>query len=198
MKYPTTRFVFDRKNTATKSKAALIQIEILMAGKKKYVSTGVKVYKDQWNERSHVVNCNDMLDKNDRIDSMKSRIDGYIHQLMREDEPFDWDAFNGFLENRATEHETFLDYIRRRLDERSDIKASSKKSQKKILNSLESFGRIVTFRDLTKGNIADYYDEFDFGKTWNLWNYPDKDKKQSGIIDALVKSLNDSYNKLRK
>ena len=52
--------------------------------------------------------------------------------------------------------------------------------------------------EIWKWHIADYYDEFDFGKTWDLWNYPDKDKKQSGIIDALVKSLNQSYNKIRK
>ena len=52
--------------------------------------------------------------------------------------------------------------------------------------------------EILKWKIADYYDEFDFKKTWNLWNYPDKDKKQSGVIDALVKSLNQSFNKLKK
>ena len=41
--YPTTRFVFDRKNTATNEKKALIQVEILFQRKKKYISTGVKV-----------------------------------------------------------------------------------------------------------------------------------------------------------
>ena len=158
MKYPTTRFVFDRKNTATKQKAALIQVEILMNGRKKYVSTGVKVYKDQWSEKSHIVNCTDMYGRNERIESVKSQIDSYIQKLMREDMPFDWDAFTRFLNNTSPNGETFLGYISRRLEERNDIKASSKKSQRKILTSLESFGRIVTFSDLTKANIADYYD----------------------------------------
>ena len=49
--------------------------------------------------------------------------------------------------------------------------------------------------EIWKWHITDYYDEFDFKKTWELWNYPDKNKKKSGVIDALVKSLNQSYNK---
>ena len=87
MKYPTTRFVFDRKNTATKQTAALIQVEVLLQGKKKYISTGVKVYKDQWNDKKLVFNCNDMFEKNDRINEMKSSIDSYIQDLIRETAP---------------------------------------------------------------------------------------------------------------
>ena len=34
LKYPTTRFVFDRKKQATKTNAALIQIEVLFERKK--------------------------------------------------------------------------------------------------------------------------------------------------------------------
>lgn len=52
--------------------------------------------------------------------------------------------------------------------------------------------------EIWKWHIADYYDEFDFKLTKTLWNYPDKNKDQSGIIDALVKSLNQSYNKIMK
>lgn len=158
MKYPTTRFVFDRKNTATKKKAALVQVEILLQGRKKYVSTGVKVFKDQWNDKSHVINCNDMLDLNDRIDAVKSFADNYIQSLMKQRKPFDWAAFGRYMEGASTSGETFIAYIRRRIEERQDIKASTKKSQRKIIASLEDFGRLTSFTELTKANIADYYD----------------------------------------
>lgn len=158
MKYPTTRFVFDRKNTATKQTAALIQVEVLLQGKKKYISTGVKVYKDQWNDKKLVFNCNDMFEKNDRINEMKSSIDSYIQDLIRENKPFDWESFSRFVNTSSPKSETFIDYIARRIDERTNIKASTKKSHKKILASLEEFGRIKTFAELTKGNIADYYE----------------------------------------
>lgn len=158
MKYPTTRFVFDRKNTATKKVAALIQIEVLLQGKKKYISTGVKVFKDQWNDKSHVINCNDMIDKNDRIDDAKEFIDSYIQQLIKDKTPFDWDAFSRYVNTSSPKSETFIDYINRRIEERTDIKASTKKSHRKILTSLTEFGKITTFNDLTKANIADYYE----------------------------------------
>ena len=158
MKYPTTRFVFDRKNTATKKVAALIQIEVLLQGKKKYISTGVKVFKDQWNDKSHVINCNDMIDKNDRIDDAKEFIDSYIQQLIKDKTPFDWDAFSRYVNTSSPKSETFIEYINRRIEERTDIKASTKKSHRKILTSLTEFGKITAFNDLTKANIADYYE----------------------------------------
>ena len=65
--YPTTRFVFDRKHTATEQKKALIQIEVLLKGRKKYVSTGVKVFKNQFNKKALICNTFEMNALNDRL-----------------------------------------------------------------------------------------------------------------------------------
>ena len=54
MKYPTMRFVFDRKKVATKTHKGLVQIEVLSEGKRKWIGTGVKVYSDQWNDRKKI------------------------------------------------------------------------------------------------------------------------------------------------
>lgn len=158
MKYPTTRFVFDRKNTASKKKEALIQIEVLLQGKKKYISTGVKVFKDQWSEKLHVQNREDSEKLNARIDNTKATIDGYITNLIKEQKAFEWESLGRFISQEIADKETFISYIERRIAERSDIKASTKKSHKKIVASLDAFGRIRDFSDLTKANIADYYD----------------------------------------
>lgn len=158
MKYPTTRFVFDRKNTATKKRAALIQVEVLLSGKKKYITTGVKVYKGEWNERSHVVGRNDSITLNDRIEGVKTIIDNYIQDLIRKQIEFNWDSFSCFLESVDEKNVTFIDYIYRRIEERTDLRESTKKSHRKILSSLNEFGKIITFGELTKQNIAEYYD----------------------------------------
>lgn len=59
---PTIRLVYDRKHQATKStakerKAGLVQIEVMHQRKRRYISTGVKVYADQWRQHheQHVV-----------------------------------------------------------------------------------------------------------------------------------------------
>ena len=44
MKYPSLRFVFDRKHVATKKKRGLVQLEVLSEGKRKWIGTGVKLY----------------------------------------------------------------------------------------------------------------------------------------------------------
>ena len=49
MNKPTIRLIFDRKNQATKTKSAPIVIEVLYQRKRKYLSTGIKIYSDQWN-----------------------------------------------------------------------------------------------------------------------------------------------------
>jgi len=158
MKYPSTRFVFDRKKTATRSKAALVQVEILYDGRKKYVSTGVKVYKDQWHDKNHVVNCDDAGKINTRITSIKSRIDDYIFNLVENGRMFEWDSFERFLTNEKERSETFIEFLRKRIAERNDIRESTRKSHKKLISSLEEYGKIITFDELTRCNIAGYYD----------------------------------------
>lgn len=157
MKYPTTRFVFDRKNTATKKKDALIQVEVLLSGKKKYVTTGVKVYKDQWNEKMHICNTDNADVQNARITQVKNSIDEYIQEVAKNGSEWDWDAFVRFVDSPRRKNESFIDYVERRINERNDIRESTKKCHRKILGSLMEFGKIITFDELTKANIADYY-----------------------------------------
>ena len=158
MKYPTTRFVFDRKNTASRKVAALIQVEVLLSPKKKYISTGVKVYKDQWNEKLHVCNTDEADVLNARILQVKSSIDTYIHETACSGIEWDWDAFSRYLASSATKNESFIAYIERRISERTDIRPSTAKSHRKIVASLTDYGRIVTFSELTKANITGYYE----------------------------------------
>lgn len=158
MKYPTTRFVFDRKKTATRKKESLIQVEVLLDGKKMYVTTGVKVCKHQWNAKTLVYNRLDMYDLNQRITAVKSGIDDYINNLIKEKKPFEWEAFAVFVKTPTGSSETVISYIRRRIDERTDIKETTKKAHRRILSTLEDFGKLSTFSQLTKAVIAEYYE----------------------------------------
>ena len=158
MKYPTTRFVFNRKNTASRKVAALIQVEVLLSPRKKYISTGVKVYKDQWNEKLHVCNTDETDVLNARILQVKSSIDTYIHDMACSGVEWDWDAFSRYLASSAKKNESFISYIKRRISERTDIRPSTAKSHRKIVASLTEYGRIVTFSELTKANITGYYE----------------------------------------
>ena len=153
-----TRFVFDRKKSATKKIKALIQIEVQLSGKKKYVTTGIKVTKDCWSDRDLIVRCDDADALNMRIKGIKGSIDSYIASLAEKSKEWDWDAFSRFLVTSAEKSMSFIDYVDKRINERTDIRESSRRGQKKIVESLREYGKIVSFDELTRPNIADYYE----------------------------------------
>lgn len=158
--YPTTRLVFDRKHVATKEKKGLVQLEVLYLRRRKWISTGIKVYADQWSDRNYVVRAMDSIALNDRLVNFKSKVDDWINELISEDRLFTWDALEemlSFVSINTKQKETFLQYVERRIDERNDITESTKKNHRKLIASLEKFGRIILFSDLTRANIADYY-----------------------------------------
>lgn len=158
IKYPTTRFVFDRKKTATNEKKALIQIEILWERKKKYISTGVRVCKNQYNPKILVCNTFDMVVLNKRLKAIKGKIDDFITSLMEKNEPFTFDKLESYLDFSEKRELRFTDYLTNRIEERGDIRETTRKTHRKLIGSLEDFGKIVYFSDLIKRNIVEYDD----------------------------------------
>lgn len=155
--YPSTRVLFDRKHVATKSKAGLVQIEVLFGRKRKMISTGVKVFLGEWNERAHVINRPDQYTLNQRIDEAKLRIDTYINGLIKEGKQFDFDTFSRWLEAGEQNASNFIDWIARRIEERA-IAYNTRRSQRKMLGVLREFGLIVSFDELTRANILRFDD----------------------------------------
>lgn len=159
LSYPISRFVFDRKKISSEKRKGLIQIEIRYEKKRKWISTGIKVFKDQWHDKRYIVNSLDSDELNERLFLCKEKIDSYFNSLMEKGISFSWDDFDIFLKrmDTSTSSETFIDYVARRIEERNDIKPSTKANHRKLLTSLDEFGKILYFSDLTKSNVADYY-----------------------------------------
>lgn len=157
--YPATRFVFDRKHVATNNKKGLIQLEVRLGKKRKWISTGVKVYKDQWNDKQYVINSFNSEILNSRLHLYKGNIDEWINYLISNNIGFSWEALDIYVKrmNTSPDQETFVDFVARRIEERNDIKPSTKANHRKLLGSLDEFGRIIYFSDLTKANVSDYY-----------------------------------------
>lgn len=178
--YPTTRFVFDRKKNATRTKDALIQIEVLLNGKKKYISTGVRVYVHEWDEKKHIVRRNDAARLNKEIETRKYAIDSYIDSCKAGKAEFSFEMLgtgstNGNLSNRTT----FIDWVADRIERRRDIRETTKKTHRKLPTSLLEYGKMTTFSDVTKANVRDYYEWLQNRKTPNgerivqstVWSY---------------------------
>lgn len=165
MKRPSTRLVFDRKKVATKERKGLVQIELCMDRKRKWISTGVKVYADQWDERMWIVRNIDAKKMNDELYKAKSDVEDFLLSFS-EDNPFSWEKVDVWVKRRnetPIAEDNFVEYCRKRIAERKDIRDTTRKTQAKLVKSLEKFGRITFYTDLNKQNIT-LYDEWLHGE----------------------------------
>lgn len=198
MKYPVLRFVFDRKHTASKTTKGTVQIEILFERKRKWLSTGVRLYSDQWSEKTKVKNTVQSLDLNERLDTQMRNINEFINGLVKNKEPFCFDKLEHFLKYSQTK-ESFIDFIKRRVGERTDLRQGTLNTHASLITSLKEFGRIVYFTDVTTANIM-HYDNFLHGKYNKQTTIHGYHKRLKRYINEAIKYdlLKDNpYNKLK-
>jgi site-specific recombinase XerD len=198
MKYPTARFVFDRKHTASKTTKGTVQIEILFERKRKWISTGVRLYSDQWNDKTKVKNTVQSVDLNERLDAQMQNINEFINNLIKNKEAFSFDKLEHFLKY-SQQKESFINFIKRRVSERTDLRKGTLNTHASLINSLEEFGRIVYFSDITTANIM-YYDHFlhkKYTKQTTVHGYHKRLKRyiNESIKYELIKE--NPYNKLK-
>lgn len=151
MKYPTTRIVYDRKKQANKNKKGLVQIEILFERKRKYISTGVKVFPDNWKNKTMVTGQMDSIELNEKINSILNNINTYINECIKGKHEFSFDALDKFI-NISSGSDSFLDFVEKRIYERS-MEESTRKQHLVLFRKLQDFGVIQSFSDLTVKNI---------------------------------------------
>lgn len=177
MKYPSLRFVFDRKHVATKKKRGLVQLEVLSEGKRKWIGTGVKLYSDQWSDRKKVINSAEMLQLNQRLDETMRLVQDWINDLIKRKESFEFKKIDAFLKY-LNHSENYIEFLERCINERNDITESTKKSQIVLISSLKEFGGITYISDLTVQNIK-LYDNWLHGKGYSqptIHNYHKRNK----------------------
>ncbi len=165
MRIPNTRLIFDRKKIATKTRKGLVQVEMTLNMKRRWITTEVRVYADQWDDRRWVINSIDTKRLNEKIYKVKCEVEDFL-LTFGEDNVFSWDKVDAWAERRKRLPDTddnFIRYCEERIKTRKDIRDSSRKTQAKLVKSLEAFGRIVFLNDLTRQNVV-AYDEWLHGE----------------------------------
>lgn len=153
MKAVTIKVVFDRKHISdTKTKKGLVQIRVTVDGKQVFLSTGIKVFKNQWDAgKERVKNSMQSSIYNNVIDDYLNKIIDYRDKCARENIAFDFERMKAVVSNDDTEN--FLSFMEKRITERKDIRESTRKTHKSALSALKQFGGIVYYSDLTFANI---------------------------------------------
>ena len=144
------RVVFVTKKKHTSKKKALVQIEVRFENKRKYVSTAIKLYKNQY-KTGRIVNHDDADRLNEKITNQIREINDLIDRLDHNKQRFSLDYIDHL--NDAYIGGSFIEFMENRISERPTC-ISTQKQHYKVLNFLKKeYTHLTFFSDLTHLSI---------------------------------------------
>ena len=151
-------YVFDRKKVASKVKTGVVELKISSNGKRKYISTGVKLYPKEWSNGS-VVGRKDWKEVNDQLQSIKKKCSEIINQMI-EDGNLDIDSVPRLLTASIMQRQTFIEYMKELSKTRFlKLAAGTQKRYLVFFKFMEEWRGIVSFADITERNIIAIIDK---------------------------------------
>lgn len=156
MNYPTIRFVFDRKHHASRTSKGLVQIEVLFQRRRKWIGTGVHLFKHQWDEKRHVVNSPTVIEDNETLDVIMQKVKQIVHGIIRDTGSFSFALFNQKIE-RGRNRESFVQFVER-IAARGDRSDSRRQQYVAVAVRVRDFGKLDSFDDLTVERISEFND----------------------------------------
>ena len=159
MKTVTLKVVFDRKHVADNTKnTGLVQVEVIYDRRQMFISTGIKIFKNQWDKSRMEVKGSVLSEQyNQTIKSLMGRVLDFKNRCIADGVEFSFDGLRHFLGNGS--NDDFLAFMQERIKKRKDITESTRKAQMSACSILGEFGRIRYFSDLTVENIT-LFDEW--------------------------------------
>lgn len=153
--YARYKLIFNRKKRLNSDGAALLQLEISLAGKRKYISTGIYLRPDQWDSRtSRIIKKNNSSFLMNEISKIIRRCEDYEAQQRYNDRPVTLSALAAVARQEG-QKDDFLAFMDESIT-RAQISYHAKLHHLTTLKALRNYGRIRTFRDLTVENIEDF------------------------------------------
>ncbi len=153
--YPKVKIVYGRRFSSSDSSLSPVELEVYYKRKRKWISTGVKAKKENWNDTKMIIGRADAFDANMIIENLYNTVTTFIRKLVIDKKPFTWSALNLLIENRGNE-QSFVKFVKDLVTSRKDIKESTRRNHKKFAVALEDFGIISDFKDVNSKNIQLY------------------------------------------
>ena len=153
----TTKLIFDRRGTASRTKEGYIEVRMIHQRKAVYISTGVRVYKNEW-AAGRIVNRQDADVLNHRLALIYEKVCAEINRCMENDMPLDVDAIKVLALNNidgGSERQTFMDWLGKQID-MLPLADGTIKHYKTLQLRLEEFGKIQRWADVTSENIYEF------------------------------------------
>lgn len=190
MSLPILTLVFDRKKTATKTKAGMLELKITYNKVRKYLSTGVKLLPKEWKD-GRVVRREDCAEVQEGIELLVRNVRKVLNAMMDEG-CVNLDEIKVRMDEMTDgKKNSFIDYIQRRTEVRKYGKsADTCERYDRFFKFMVEWGGIVSFRDVTDAKVIalDKHLKGKGMKNYSKWNNYHR-FLNSFIIDAMDDGL---------
>lgn len=170
-KYPQVSFIYDRYKKASSTRKASVEMRIAYNYRQKYISTGIRLYPNQW-KNGKIVNCSDILQISQVLDSMLANVRQIIMEMLQQGE-INISIIPDKLKELSVPRSDFYDFCNQRAEIRKYGKRKDTQERyNRFFRLFKTWGRIREFKDITDRNIIlyDKYLESQGMKPYSKWN----------------------------
>ena len=153
----TTKLIFDRRKSASRTREGYIEVRITIDRMTKYISTGVRVYKNEW-VADRVVNRKDAQALNDRLAIIFEKVYQAATESVKQSVKLDTESVKQavwqFVQSQ-TDEPTFVSWCEKQIP-LLGISDGTAKHYKPLITKLTEYGKMNKWQDLTVENIANF------------------------------------------
>ena len=153
----TTKLIFDRRKTASRTREGYVEVRVIIDRMTKYISTGVRVYKNEWTA-DRVVNRKDAQALNDRLAIIFEKVYQAANESVKQGVKLDVESVKQavwqFVESQSDEP-TFVSWCEKQIP-MLGVSDGTAKHYKPLITRLTEYGRMNRWQDVTVENIVNF------------------------------------------
>ena len=153
----TTKLIFDRRKTASRTREGYIEVRITIDRTTKYISTGVRVHKNEW-AADRVVNRQDADTLNERLAIIFEKVSRYSNECVKQCKTFDIESVKQIVWKQvemSKDEPTFIQWCEKQIP-LLGVSEGTAKHYYPLVTRLTEYGRMNRWQDVTVENIANF------------------------------------------
>lgn len=153
----TTKLIFDRRKTASRSREGYIEVRVTIDRVTKYISTGVRVCKNEW-ATDRVVNRQDADVLNERLAIIFEKVSRCANDCVKQNVKFDVESVKRMVWQQvemSKEEPTFIIWCEKQIP-LLGVSDGTTKHYNPLITRLTEYGRMNRWQDITVENIANF------------------------------------------
>ena len=155
MRVPKVKLVYDRRHQATPEKEGAVDLRVCFDCKQKFLSTGVKVYPRQWDNKNECVKLrNDATSLNKALSDIKNDAITLLTEMSKTGY-VDLARLNEIFKPKAYDL-TFHEYMKDRISKRNVSENTRERYVSFYKVFVDEYGKMENFSDITEAGVRDY------------------------------------------